>query len=431
MRSKVKIGVVCLARESFDVSAARELYEQQKKKLQAMEDVEWIFCEDVVISVEEGEAAASVLAAATVDGVVIISGTFHLGHLALIIDRALHKPILLWAFNELPYNGGKIRLNSVCGINLNASNLYKSQNDCFDCVVGDDIDQDWVSALRIRTAISTAHVGVAGYRAHGFFNLSVEDLSLYRTLGTLIDHYELEELHNGRENRFDVEALFDCSGVTDRQVELTGQLATSMEDFLRKNKIDALAVRCWPEFANTYGVAPCGAMSILNARGYTLSCEGDVEGAISLLAAKILSKEPAFFADLSQVDIKNNFALMWHCGVAPESLWDGKSRKTLDTYFAGGRGVTADFVLKEGPVTIFRIDTARGKTRLFLEKGTAVETEQELRGTYVKVVFPITITELLDKVTSTGVAHHVVMVYGDHVRVLKKYAKMMGFEVIE
>jgi L-fucose isomerase-like protein len=204
-----------------------------------------------------------------------------------------------------------------------------------------------------------------------------------------------------------------------------------MENFINKNKLDALAIRCWPEFANTFGVAPCAAMSLLMGKGYTLGCEGDVEGTLSLLACNAIAKDPAFLADLSQVNFDENYALLWHCGVAAYPLWDGKSLRSLDTYFAGGRGVTAGFVMKSGTVTVMRIDTARGKTRLFIGKGEAVPMERELSGTYCKVIFDQPISQLIDTVTETGVAHHISMIYGDYIKEMKLFARLMGFEVIE
>lgn len=432
MKKNVTIGVCCLGRTTYDVEAAAKIYEEQKKKFHEIPNVDWVIIEEIVISEQDALNAGHEFASKLVDGMVIISGTFHLGHLALILDREVQKPILLWAFNELPYNGGKIRLNSVCGVNLNSSNLYKSGNDCFDCIVADEIDQDWIDALRIKTAIKNAHVGISGYHAHGFFNLSVESLSLFQKTGILVDHYEQEELYRDAiTDTYDAAKLFDCSGVTGDQVSKVNRLAASMEAFLKKNELDALAVRCWPEFANFYGIAPCAAMSILSAKGYTLACEGDLEGAVSLLASRAVCGTSPFLADFSQVFLKDDLALMWHCGVAPEDLWDGCSVKSLDTYFAGGRGVTADFVLKPGPITVFRIDSARGKTRLFLQKGEALETKKELKGTYCRVKFNRSVEEILDIVTSKGIAHHVVMAYGDYTRALRKFAKMMDFEVIE
>ena len=49
----------------------------------------------------------SILATKQIDGLIIISGTFALGHLALELHKAIQKPILLWGLDELPYNGGK------------------------------------------------------------------------------------------------------------------------------------------------------------------------------------------------------------------------------------------------------------------------------------------------------------------------------------
>jgi L-fucose isomerase-like protein len=265
MKKNVTIGVVCLARETYDFNAARELYQSQKANLGNIENVEWVFIDDLVISIEDAEAAARKLASKLLDGLVIISGTFHLGHLALILDKHVQRPILLWAFKELPYNGGKIRLNSVCGLNLNASNLYKAGIDHFSCIVSDSIDEDWIDALRIKNIISNAHLGLVGYRADGFFNLSVNDLSFFQKTGILIDHYELSELfQNANEKLYDASSIFDCSGITEAQIDKVENLTTSMEKFIKYNKLDALAVRCWPEFANTYGISPCAAMTNLN-----------------------------------------------------------------------------------------------------------------------------------------------------------------------
>lgn len=434
---EIAIGVLCLERTTFDYRAATELFEKVKAELRKDASVRWEIIEDPIMEADEAVAAGKLLAAKGLDGVAIISGTFHLGHLALLIDKYVNKPILLWAFPELPYNGGKIRLNSVCGINLNASNLYKAGVDHYTCRIGETIDQDWINALRMRAKLSEARVGLAGYRADGFFNLDVEDLSVFRNLKVLIDHYELKELYEGEVNlerckEFEeyIRRRFNICCVTEKQIGLVARLAASMEHFLQKNRLDALAIRCWPEFAANYGVAPCAAMALLTAKGYTLGCEGDVEGTLSLLACRALSEEAPFMADLSQVDLNNDYALMWHCGVASDTLWDGRSDLALDTYFAGGKGVTTDFVMKQGDVTIFRIDTARGKTRVFLQKGSALPMEKQLKGTYAKVRFDLDVGDLFAAVAEHGVAHHVAMLYGDHTGAIRQFAKIMGYEVL-
>lgn len=437
MNKKVVIGVVCLQRNTYDTAAATEIYEKTKAGLRADDSVCWEIVDKPVIEVSDAIATAKMLAGKDLDGIVIISGTFHLGHLALIFDKYLHCPILLWAFTELPYNNGKIRLNSVCGINLDASNLYKAGIGHYTCAIGDHIDRGWLDAVRICAKLREAHIGLLGYRADGFFNLDVEDLSIFHRHGILLDHYELSELASPADPArvADIDAYihrrFALRGVTDRQTKLVSSMTASLEDFIQRNALDAVAIRCWPECANTFGVAPCAAMALLTAKGYTLGCEGDVEGTLSLLACRAVSNEAPFMADFSQVNMKEDYALMWHCGVASDTLWDQASELALDTYFANGRGVTTDFVMKSGVVTLFRIDTAHGKTRVFLQRATAQPMEKLLRGTYAKVVFEKPTNEVFTTIAENGIAHHLAMVYGDFTDAFTKYAKLNGFEVIQ
>jgi len=149
-----------------------------------------------------------------------------------------------------------------------------------------------------------------------------------------------------------------------------------------------------------------------------------------MLALRAIGAKSPYLADLSQVDFEQNYALMWHCGVAPADLWDGQGERSLDTYFAGGRGVTAGFVMRGGPVTVLRIDSARGKTRLFIEQGEAVPMEKQLKGTYAKVIFSKHIRALVALVTGSGIAHHVAMAYGDFGGALQKYARITGWEIL-
>jgi L-fucose isomerase-like protein len=193
----------------------------------------------------------------------------------------------------------------------------------------------------------------------------------------------------------------------------------------------ALAIRCWPEFASDFGISPCAAMSILQSEGMILACEGDILGALSMLAHKAIGGETPFLSDFSQVNFQDDFGLLWHCGVAACNLWDKKCNISLDSYFAEGKGVTADFVMKSGELSLLRLDYSPGEYRIFLQKGKGIPMEKELKGTYVKVEFEDNIRVILDKIINNGIAHHISVVYGDFVRPLEIYAKLMEWKVIK
>lgn len=438
MKEKIKIGVVCVARKTFDYIAAEEIFNKIQSKLKKIENIEWEINTELLIEIKDAQATAQELKSKGIDGLICISGTFALGHLILELNKVIQKPILLWGLEELPYDGGKIRLNSVCGINLNSSNLYKAGVKNYHVVIGDQIDEDWLDSIRIIKAFATKHIGIVGYRAKGFFNLDVDELDLYRELGLLIDHFELNNVYNidvdtnkVKERIEQIKKIFDVSAISEQQLSIVAELACKFNELMDCNQLDALAIRCWPEFAADFGIAPCAAMSILQAEGRILACEGDILGSLSMVAHSAIGAETPYLADFSQVDFQDNFALLWHCGVAPCNLWDGKCNRSLDPYFAGGKGVTADFVMKSGPASFLRIDYALGEYRLFLQRGNIIPMEKELKGTYAKAVFEDNVRDVLKKIIDNGIAHHISVVYDDYIRPLEIFAKIKGWKVVK
>ena len=438
MKQEIRVGLVCIARKTFDYKAAAEIYSKIKEDLKKIEHVQWEIVEDLVIEIDDAQNAAHRMASKEIDALVCISGTFALGHLILELNKVIKKPILLWGLEELPYDGGKIRLNSICGINLNTSNLYKAGVKNYQVVIGDHIDKDWLNAIRIVKAFSTNRIGIIGYRAKGFFNLDVDELDLYKQLGVLVDHFELEEVYNFEVGSDKVEkrvqqikSIFDVSDITEKQITKVAELTEKFEGFMDKYQLGTLAVRCWPEFAGGFGISPCAAMSVLQSEGRILTCEGDLLGSLSMLAHKAIGGETPFLADFSQVDLKENYGLLWHCGVAACNLWDGKCNRSLDNYFAGGKGVTADFVMKSGEISLLRIDYAPGEYRIFLQKGKGIPMDKDLKGTYVKVTFEDNIRNVLDKIIQNGIAHHISVVYGEFIKPLEIFAKLQGWNIIK
>ncbi len=438
MKYDITLGVVCLARKTFDFVAGKQIFDGIKEDLKRIEHVNWVIIPELVIEIDEALQAAKILNEKHVDAVVVISGTFHLGHLVLLINREVRKPILLWGLPELPYDGGKIRLNSVCGVNLNASNLYKSGMRSYYAIVQNTIDENWIDAIRIQVALKNSKIGIVGYRAHGFFNLDIDELDVYHKLGLLIDHYELAEIWNFEAKPEDIEirkgqlkAVFDISKLSDAQLEKVATLSVKLNNFMNKYKLDAIAIRCWPEFAENFGISPCAAMSLLQSEGKIITCEGDIGGSISMVAHRAVGGETPFLADFSQVNFEENFALLWHCGVAACNLRDGKCNATLDTYFAGGKGVTAGFVMKPGDVSICRLDSAGQEMRVYLQKGMGIPMEKLLSGTYMKCIFKKHIREVLQTLIENGVAHHLSVVYGDFIKPFEIFAKINGWRVIQ
>lgn len=438
MKGRVKIGLVCLLRKTFDYESAWREFKSKEVDLKKIENVEWVIIDSPVIEIDEAKKAADKLSSELVDGIIITSGTFHLGHLALIIEEKTKKPIHLWGLPEAPYDGGKIRYNSACGVHLNASNLFKAGVKFVHHKVSTMPDNNWIDAIRMVRIMDNAKIAMVGSRADGFFNLAFDELTAFKSTGTMLEYYQIRDMYEQPVAETDIKkyldeikSTFNCDDVSTEQVENVAKLAVSIKKFVDSNNIDALAVRCWPEYAQSYGISPCAAMSLIAKEKYILACEGDAMLALSMLACKALDIETPYSADFSQVDFEEDTALLWHCGVAPCNLKNNKCTPTLDTYFASGKGVTAGFVLKEGDFNIIRIDSALGKTRLFVEKGEAVYMDKLLKGTYAKGKFNKGVKAVYNSLLDNGFAHHVVMAYGNYIDTFKILGKIKDWQWIE
>ena len=107
------------------------------------------------------------------------------------------------------------------------------------------------------------------------------------------------------------------------------------------------------------------ALGELSDEGLPVSCETDVNGAVTMamLQAVTLGKEACFLADLTIRHPQNdNAELLWHCGPFPYSLKDSSSVARL----VQGQ---ERFELKKGPITVCRFDDMDGKYYLFGGEG--------------------------------------------------------------
>ena len=88
-KRKIKIGIVCLTRNTFDYKAAEDIYRGIVRDLSARDDIVVAAYPDPVMLQDEAVAAGEYLRGEGVEAVAVLSGTFHLGILALEIKKPI------------------------------------------------------------------------------------------------------------------------------------------------------------------------------------------------------------------------------------------------------------------------------------------------------------------------------------------------------
>lgn len=253
------------------------------------------------------------------------------------------------------------------------------------------------------------------------FGVAVTPISLYTLAG-----YADELMKNGDVAYLDLLKNFtervDCSpmyaaGMED-QVKRSVALILAAKRAIEEAGCSAASMECWSA-TDVLKALPCIALGELTDMGIPVSCEGDINGAITLaiLKACAMGESSQFFADLTIRHPENdNAELLWHCGPFPYSL----KNDTCKPQMKEGSG---KWELRQGNLTICRFDSLNGEYTLFAGEGHTT-TGPETTGTYVWL-------ETNDwgkweeHLVFGPYIHHVGGVYGSYMGVLREVARYL------
>lgn len=445
-----RIAFISLVRNTFDLQLAEQMINQARQALQK---------NDIVLLEPSGEVgdlasaaqAADFVQASNADLVLIFQATFADSSLVVTITENCPAPIFLWAVPE-PWSGERLRLNSLCGINL-AGHALGLRNRRY--VYGYGLPEDPKVIVKICTLaaagqlmrrLKNARLGVVGEHPAGMDSCHLDQAGLREVFGVEVEQIDLKHFFD-QVRTVSLEVVATTRQALDLKLKnladleqdpLNGSLAVfnALKVLAGENKLDGLAVRCWPEFFTGLGCAACGAMSLLSDgfEGDTpvpCSCEADINGTLTQLILQWLSGQPAFGTDMVGVDVEKNQIALWHCGLAPLSMADPAQPALGGIHSNRKLPLVMDFALKPGRVTVARISQARGRLHLIVGHGEMLAEPKPFSGTAGVLRLNCRAEKFLDLLIGQGLEHHISMTYGDYVDVLIAYAELINLPVVQ
>jgi L-fucose isomerase-like protein len=411
------------------------------------QEAELAVVNELATTLADAAAVARQLKSAGIDMLVLQLATFTDASLIVAFFSELTVPTTLWALPEPSIgDGGRLRLNSLCGVNLAAYTLTSGGKD-FNYVYGLPEDpaaletiQQRFQALQLDRNMRSLRLGLVGSRPAGFFPSGYDEVKLWREIGPQIKIYNLTEVFGASAEIPDNQVqdirgmLRSClSGLDEMPEQVVCTAASTYQalvDLAAKDGLGALAVKCWPEFFVEHQAAACGVLAALMENGLVAACEADVHGAVTMKALHYLSGSPAFLADLVATDKDKDSLVLWHCGNAAFSLAAVPSERKAGVHSNRKIGVTAQFALKPGAVTLARLSYSQAKYRLLLAEGEALDSPLLFAGNTAEVRPQAGAQKLLDTIIYGGFEHHLVMAYGYHAASMQAWADLIGLEVV-
>lgn len=460
-----RLGVIALGRPTFDVPFAEATAARAFARLDAL-GVPTFGTRDLKFDAEATRTAIADLKAEAVDAVLVLQVTFTDATMTAALAESLAVPLTFWAFPEAR-TGGRLRLNSLCGVNLAAHALSKRGISCqylnadpdapdlpvrlTQALVGTPVtvpvpalpspgpaDRDL--AIRAAAQLKQQRIGVFGQHPDGFDTCAYDADALGAFTGIGVETIDLSDTF-AQAGAADADAVATTRA---RVAALVPNLADqeqqpldkslrgycAMSDMVAARGLSGIAVRCWPEFFTELGGAACGPMALLNQEGIPASCEADAYGTVTNLALHAIADQPVFLADLVHMDTDDDTGVVWHCGLAPAAMRDPDVPARATVHSNRKKPLLFEFPLAPGRITLTRLSQSGNQTRLVIGGAEMVRAPNSFSGTSGVVRFDRPVGEVLDRIIVEGLEHHYCLAYGDHRAALVALAEVWGIEAL-
>lgn len=452
----LRIAFAALARPTFDVPLAQDVTQLALNQLQQA-GFEIFSPKSLIADLNGVQAFLSELDGTNpeVDLLLVFQATFADSTLVTSLveglsSRSTTPPVFLWAVPE-PRTGGRLRLNSLCGINL-AGHALSQRQQAYDYAYAQPGDPDVLTQVKTLAAagmlqrrLAQARMGVVGEHPAGMDSCHLDEAQLKSKLGIDVLRLPLEQVFSlvrqtTPEQVAGVRQILDSrlDNLAElEQTPLNGTLGVyqTLRTLAEQEQLGGLAVRCWPEFFTDLGCSACGAMSMLSDglgqhSPIPCSCEADANGTVTQLLLHWLAGEPSFGTDIVALDFEEDMIALWHCGLAPLSMANPKYQPQGTIHSNRKVPLVMEFPLKPGPVTIARLNRYNGDLRLVLGRGEMLDAPAPFSGTSGLLRLETPTKQFFDVLMQQGLEHHVSLVYGDYLAELKAFARLMSLPIL-
>ena len=442
---KPRIGVVAVGRPTFDVDYANEIFDLAWSSLASL-PLELVGEKVLHFDSEPALAAFTAVNAAGIDMLLLLQVTFTDSSVCAEIARSLAVPLVVWTFPEAR-SGGRLRLNSFCGVNLASHTLSRMQKT-LDNVHGAPDSAESLSrigalarAAAVVRRLAGAKILVVGEHPTGFDACNYDTQMLRSRFGIestqtpvsdFIDSVKAlpdsvaDEAYARRARDFSNLGAMD-QVATRKTLKVYSALRARAEN----EGLAGIAVRCWPEFFTQYGCAACGAIALMNEDRRPGGCEADMFGVISSLLLQWSSDQGVFNTDLVDIDPVSDTMVFWHCGQAPIEMADPDVSPQATIHSNRKLPLLSEFPLKPGRITLCRITQGGGKLRMMLAGGDMLKAPLAYSGTSGVARLDVHADIFRQRLLDAGMEHHCSLAYGDHRPVLRQIARFLDLELIE
>lgn len=307
--------------------------------------------------------------------------------------------------------------------------------------------EEWCSAAGAVRTLRGSRFGFLGHTYPGMLDMYSDFTMHHAQLGLHVEVLEIDDLRD-RVDSVTEEAVaakleetrntFRVDESVERDdLDWAARVAVGLDGLVGDFDLDALAYYYRGTNGNaneSLGASLILGNSLLTARGIPASGEGDLKNAVAMKVMDALGAGGSF-TEFYAMDFNDNFVLMGHDGPGHVAISDRKPiLRGLGLYHGkAGHGVSVEFSVKAGPVTIFAVTQARdGRLKMLAAEGESLPGPVlRIGNTNSRLRFALPPAEFMNAWCERGPTHHCALGVGHRAETLRKICRLLDLEFVE
>jgi len=441
VEKKKKVGLITLSLERERVDLAERFNEEASKALEKA-GLEVTVGKKPVFSKEQCIETARAYQNKGVDCIIILLGTWVFTPTVVDTLKAVDLPFGIWAEDNpasFSLTAGGIVHGSLDEMGIKHRFFYGSPRS-----------EELIKEICAFTGASSAiqdlrgmRLCLVGGRVMGMYTTMADIIQLKNLFGVELEHVDAVKIYMAAENvpqqevsriREWLQSSMGKVNTDEKVLERSIRLYIALKNVLVSDGYSVAAVKCQDEMINNYA-SSCLALSLINDEGFTVSCESDLNAALTMRILTTISGGISLFGDVNHLDLEKKILRVVNCGSMPTSMAQSRKEVYLENqyeYMGKAGGATTVFSVKESPITAARLSRIEGKYVMLAVKGKTINVNRE-RFKESREYWPHAFVELdcdVKEFIQNVRSNHIHICFGEWINELKEFCSFKDIEFI-
>jgi L-arabinose isomerase len=304
----------------------------------------------------------------------------------------------------------------------------------------------WCQAARAAASLRTARIGFLGHTYPGMLDMYSDFTAVSAQTGAHIEILEMCDLdacvkqvtQPEIDDILDItRSLFTLENAPEEDLLWAARVAAGLDRLTQHFSLDGLTYYYRGLDGNPYERLGAGLIlgnSLLTARGIPASGEGDLKTCLAMMILDRLGAGGSY-TEFYAMDFKDNFVLMGHDGPAHLAISARQPVLRGLGLFHGkrGRGVSVEFNVKTGPITLLGMtQTAEGALKMLTAQGESIPGPiLKIGNTNSRLRFPPGPRQFVNAWCQEGPTHHCALGVGHTAGSVAKLGQILNLQTVQ